>query len=207
MKKHRLVEIVLILIIFTISSCTLTKRHYQPGYHVEWHIGNKGSNNQPEKVIDAKLLSVKKMDPNCMEIDQPVLIASDNSYQNIDYSIKSGLITQDIGTQNLTTISTKQDANSNSQMLGKKSFAKTDYEEPVIHWTAGAALGLGILGFIVPFFPCIAAIILGAIALSKINSEPEKYRGSGLAIAGIILGVLGLVFIIGLVVLMFMAFL
>ncbi len=39
----------------------------------------------------------------------------------------------------------------------------------------------------------IAAIIFGHIALSKLKNNPDIYSGKGLAIAGLILGYLGLV--------------
>lgn len=207
MKKQRLVGIVLILLIFTISSCTLTKRHYQPGYHVEWHLGKKMSNFQPEQVKDDDLLSVQKPEAYYPEIDEPDLIASENSNLRLDYYITTDSKKLELEPQKLSGVESKSNIESGSQILSKKSLAKKETTEPVIHWTAGAALGLGILGFIVPFFPCIAAIVFGIIALNKINSEPDKFKGRGMAIAGIILGVLGIIFIIGLAVLMFLAFL
>jgi type II secretory pathway pseudopilin PulG len=56
---------------------------------------------------------------------------------------------------------------------------------------AMAAMILGILS--VPTLGClfvgaIAAIVLGAIAYSRTNKEPETYGGRGMAIAGIVLG-------------------
>ncbi len=39
----------------------------------------------------------------------------------------------------------------------------------------------------------IAAITFGLVALSRINKEPHRYSGKGMAIAGIVVGALGLV--------------
>jgi hypothetical protein len=207
MKKQRVVGIVLILIIFTISSCTLTKRHYQPGYHVEWHMGKKVSNLDPEKVVVKEALSAQKSESYYQEVEEPVLIASENSDQWIEYYTSSDTKNHVNNVQKLSEHQSESVTQSNNQLLGEKSLTQKQTDEPVIHWTAGAALGLGILGFVVPFFPSIAAIVFGIVALNKINSEPDNYKGRGLAIAGIVLGALGLVFIIGLAVLMFMAFL
>lgn len=47
------------------------------------------------------------------------------------------------------------------------------------------------------------AIIFGAIALSKANSEPHMYGGKGMAVAGLIIGIVD---IIGWVIYMFIRF-
>ncbi len=39
----------------------------------------------------------------------------------------------------------------------------------------------------------LAAIIMGAISISKINKNPEAYSGKGMALAGIITGGVGIV--------------
>jgi type II secretory pathway pseudopilin PulG len=63
---------------------------------------------------------------------------------------------------------------------------------------AMAAMILGILA--IPSFGCfiiggVLAIVLGAIAYSRTNKEPETYGGRGMAIAGIILGAVSFVMI------------
>lgn len=58
--------------------------------------------------------------------------------------------------------------------------------------------GLAIAGFVAPFVGIffaglimgVLAIVFSAIALGSINSHPDKYKGKGLAIAGLILGVI-----------------
>ena len=57
---------------------------------------------------------------------------------------------------------------------------------------AVASLVLGIL-FCVPF-ASIVAIILGAVALSQISKAPDQLKGRGMAIAGICLGGVSVVF-------------
>lgn len=57
------------------------------------------------------------------------------------------------------------------------------------------SLVTGILGFLCCglLFPSLLAIILGVIARGKASKDPANYGGSGLAVAGIITGVLGLI--------------
>lgn len=49
----------LVIVIAILSSCTVTKRHYMPGYHVQWHNNNfankdKADNSKTEKSKDEK---------------------------------------------------------------------------------------------------------------------------------------------------------
>jgi hypothetical protein len=48
--------------------------------------------------------------------------------------------------------------------------------------------------------PGIAALVLGLVALSQIKKSPEKYSGKGMAIAGIVIGSLTIVFYILLII-------
>ena len=76
-------------------------------------------------------------------------------------------------------------------------------QNPQFQGAAGAAqsktlaivsLVLGIVGLLCCslFVPSLAAVITGFMARGKANSNPSAFGGSGLAVAGIILGVLGL---------------
>ena len=71
--------------------------------------------------------------------------------------------------------------------------------------TAIAALATGIVGWtVVPFFASIAAVVLGHVARAQIRRTGEQ--GSGLALAGLILGYTGTVVIGAFTVLAFAAF-
>ncbi len=58
---------------------------------------------------------------------------------------------------------------------------------------AGGRLICALFGFI-PFFPSIAAVILGHIALVKISRNKGRLHGSGRATSGLVLGYLGVAF-------------
>lgn len=62
---------------------------------------------------------------------------------------------------------------------------------PLATW----ALVSGIIGFIIPILPSIIAIILGIIAIKKINKDPNL-KGKGLAIAGLVIGIFQIVILL-----------
>lgn len=81
-----------------------------------------------------------------------------------------------------------------------------DFAYPQQNWSAQAAgdktfpivsLALGIAGFILSMCCYLgiplggAAMVVGFLALNKINANPEKFEGKGLAIAGMITGGVG----------------
>lgn len=61
--------------------------------------------------------------------------------------------------------------------------------------TSGKAVASLVLGIINVFPLCIVAIVLGHISLSEIKKSAGHLKGEGLAIAGLVLGYLGLVVI------------
>ena len=48
--------------------------------------------------------------------------------------------------------------------------------------------------------PGIVALVLGLVALSQIKKSPEKYTGKGMAITGVVIGALTIVFYVLLVI-------
>jgi hypothetical protein len=59
---------------------------------------------------------------------------------------------------------------------------------------AVTSLVLGICGivlFCLYAIPCILAIIFGAISLNQFKTQPNVYSGRGMAVAGLVLGIVG----------------
>lgn len=67
--------------------------------------------------------------------------------------------------------------------------------EPGRKGWAVAALTFAILGFCLPPLGLVA-IVCGIVALAKIGNNPQEYGGKGLAISGIVIGSIALVFLI-----------
>jgi len=66
-------------------------------------------------------------------------------------------------------------------------------DERTVHWAAIVGLSAGVLAwFVAGLLFSICAIVFSAIALSKIGKESETYKGKGMAIAGLVLGILAL---------------
>lgn len=80
----------------------------------------------------------------------------------------------------------------------KKNNAKASVSSgSSIHWGALAGLTLSLLSFVmfgIPF--SILGIIFSAIALINIKESPEVYSGEGLAIAGLVIGIIALVILL-----------
>jgi type IV pilus assembly protein PilA len=62
--------------------------------------------------------------------------------------------------------------------------------------TSGKALGSLICGLFAWIFPvCLAAVVLGHMALSEIRKSAGRIKGHGMAVAGLVLGYLGIAFL------------
>lgn len=78
--------------------------------------------------------------------------------------------------------------------------------EPVVRTNAMAlsslVLGLGGLFTIIPFFgvPSVLALVFGVVSRRRISAARGQQHGRGLALAGAILGVIGIAVIVTLVV-------
>ncbi len=66
---------------------------------------------------------------------------------------------------------------------------------PATNGMAVASLVLGLVGLCVPFIGPLLGLIFGIIALNKINRNPGVWKGSGLAIAGIVISAIGVFFL------------
>ena len=71
-----------------------------------------------------------------------------------------------------------------------------DVGEPKVHWAALTGMICGILGLLVtPFLFASLGIIFGGIGLSKIKKNPEKYKGKGMAVTGLVTGIIAVVIV------------
>jgi|ERR1019366_574079 hypothetical protein len=264
MKKIKQLSITGVAFAFVLSSCSMDKRVYTSGYHIEW---NKGNQSLDKTSSGRKFSATTKNNESTVTTEQSetaigydleesendITASTDNSIfiptsQKIDWnfsknktnknldstkvkkevyritkndgSILIGEIISDDGrevlilTKNIGKIFVNKsdiqemkiiwgDGNDNHQ-VGKHDVSHQDYHQSTntnssnfnnqeTHWAAIAGLACGILGFFT-IITSIPAIVFSIIALSKIKKNPDKYKGKGMAIAGLVLG--GIVFLL-----------
>lgn len=64
-------------------------------------------------------------------------------------------------------------------------------------------LTLNIFAYFISLFLSLTALIMGAVSLSRISKSNNKLGGAGFAIGGLVLGILGILFFIGIMVIAF----
>ena len=58
-----------------------------------------------------------------------------------------------------------------------------------------ASLVCGIAGFVIPILSAVVAIVLGHLSLSEIRKSGGRLKGQGMAVAGLVLGYVGVAFL------------
>lgn len=81
------------------------------------------------------------------------------------------------------------------QPYGQPPYGQSPYGQPPYGYGPPKMNTLALVGFILSFFISLVGLVLCVIGLSQINSANGTQTGKGLAIAGIIIGALGTVFI------------
>ena len=208
--------------LFILQSCSIQKRHYLPGYHIEWN-GQKESDN----LIEPLASEVKKQSVAC-EPSTPALQASEIDSSDQPETGESTTM-QDVSHGGRISTETKAhhihqpirpirllQADNMVSSLGSISPSHSIPEDAKeVETAAILSFVFAILFFAMPFisslwaiigliFPLLA-IIQGAIAMYRIKRDPNL-KGKGLAIAGFVLGIIGLLMIAFLFLLVIFAF-
>lgn len=181
-----------------LSSCTLEKRRYSKGYNLNWN------NNQPigtsANLIDQppglKTYTYAETPNDTMAYDNSYEALVSHSAKSIQKSHKSSLT--------LKPINNKSGAIKEfvkGYVQGAKYVKKAMYDdepEPKNHGLAITSMILGILSLITLYGALLfglLAIIFGGVALNAISRDPERYKGRGMARAGLICGIISVAII------------
>lgn len=196
-KFPSIITIFLVLVVFS-SSCRVEKKQYSSGYYIQWHhhakdaVAKKNNpNNSIQKSQDSDATMVEGVEENAKE--ETITASADQSDQQMN-QLKSVL------DEKLTaTDEVKQPA----PITQFKSEFKKGAKRILEHQAAKSATmnGLALAGFIVSLVGLVVfgivlgilAIILSGIGLYRVNQDPINWNGKGLAIAGIIIGILDIV--------------
>lgn len=212
---------VLLFVLFGLNSCTIKKRLYGPGYHVDWHNTKVKSNTHPEN--ESRILQ-ETVHEEKLVVDNSNEIIQNGNQSKTSQDIEPIFASNVENTENADIInSTKQkksisyrikdiDSETNKTIILDKNNTTTDKynsEEPVSVFAStglvlsiismimiiGSLFSTNVVLFIFLFYPGCLIGILGALfsitSLIIILVNPGK-RGLGLVIASLIMPLISL---------------
>lgn len=199
--KSSLTILGVIAALLFLNSCSIEKRVYNPGYHIEWRTKRNENTSKLEKVDLNKDESAT--------VNQEVKIIPDTSNSGLIVPIETNTSTSDCNatstkTSHIPTVSQLLKNNNVLVSLKKENGAMAQVLKENTKSTRadGMAIVSMVVGIISWFTPlalavilAILAIIFGAVGLSRIKKNPEELTGKGMAKTGIILGIVGLIIV------------
>lgn len=211
MKNLKLLTILGISLLFVLSSCTVQKRVHTPGFHIDWHIADKKSNkkninktNSEDQLVNKKQIQNPNYDNNLdASLDNFIqankitpLNINERNELNDDFKTETTKVKNAVGRRSGDEVNNFKPKDERTSSQNQLNYSEKQIEPfSLIGFIAGL-LGLILLftvGF--PFLLGSAAVVLSIIGLSQFNKEPEKWKGKGFAIAGLILGLLTILII------------
>jgi hypothetical protein len=190
MKFVKLITPAMLFLALFISSCSIQKRQYMPGYSIEW-------NKKKSEVVPKDKGEADKPGLAITETHDKTK-AQDNASASIDKQISVSNVKESSTPVELDAIHhntpTKPETFKSGFKKGLK-LLKPVSEGPKANGFAIASLVLGILSLItytaaIAF--AILAIIFGFIALKRIRNNPDSFKGRGMALAGLICGIVAI---------------
>lgn len=187
----------LIAAIAALSSCTITKRHYAPGYHVDWKSRNTVKVNQDVVAESAQSEIIEPLVQTPTEQILPEVSASSNESTNfqlmngdaievkVDQSIEVNQLS--VSSQYIQEETSAIPLNDRVEEAEAQQFSPESAPEGDINKMA-------LIGFICSvassflFFPALPGLIMSIIGYKQIMQGIGT--GKGLAIAGIVVGAL-----------------
>jgi hypothetical protein len=195
-----------LLVVFTvlfISSCTIQKRQHLPGYHIEW----KGSEAKRLESVQNVPSDISSIPAYTEEINQEAINENTQVADNSKVEPKQAEVeVAKSGSAPASEISGKKkhtgmkltfplSLHSPVQLLTGKAMPDEGRKTDGI---SIAAMVCGILAFVIPYVGivlAILAIVFGGIGMGRTKRNPEL-KGRGMAITGLVLGILVFLFVI-----------
>ena len=183
MKKNILPALCIMLML---ASCTIQKRLYNTGFHLEWENAGYSANNPRETEHDDDTAPQAAFLP----VAEPVSEEEKPPLAENNYISKPG-------SPALAQLDLIMPAG-NAVLAAKPAEQAKDSshrDEPVkkrMHPLAVLSFVLAILGFFVVILGPVVAVVLGFHARAEVLAQPEKYKGKGLATAAIVIGLVWL---------------
>jgi hypothetical protein len=208
MKKIKRITLVGLILACILYSCSMEKRVYMSGYHVEWKNANRnnhklaGNKNEKKTKEDKATVKQSKVDTDVVDDSTPIngdmSSSAGNSVTRSLYKIDSFSLKDSVkksaNETNVTSAPSKLKSNDHKKIKKNKRHSPDDEGDNKI--LATIALVLGILGcvgyFAGPLF-ALAGIVVSVIALGQIKKDPQEYGGKKMATVGLALSIISLV--------------
>lgn len=195
-----------ILILLLISSCTITKRVHNPGWHVEWKGKLSADKNQ---AIQNEVLSNEQVNIN----EQAHLnVENQQSFneKHESYEMESGAVvstsvdahlTESTATKNSIENKDQLEKDAKNSLISEDETSEIDDRElnPLIRNSLVLSIasilclllisfGLGM--FLLFLLLSLIAGIMALIGYSQVKKEPNRWKGEGLAVLIFIFGII-----------------
>jgi hypothetical protein len=222
MQKLRLLALLAISAIFLLPACTFQKRVHNRGFHIDWsartskevsktqakHKQSAGDKLEVKGEIAAKdsLFALSK-EPLWVEPVQEVLAGGNEQENRIVQAPIVNIFQKEFKVK-------KEQFKLISKPLNKKQEKDLDIISIIGLMLGVMSMASVVLLFITDFellilfsiLGAILAIVLSAISLKRIKNNPEKWMGKGIALAGIFVGSITILFWVFLMVLFLLFF-
>lgn len=213
MKSIKQVLFIQLAILFLLTACTMEKRVYMTGYNFEWNISKRNQiehkfvRNEKEKQISQnKIATIKQSENDTNFICNSKMIVTENSTASIDNYplilpqkkyvnlLVSTAIEKQIKPIKKEEITIHPKDESKSKINLSSVFGFIFAIDGIVLLFATSVYSL--IYFIPAIISIILSIVLSAIGLRKTKKDPDKWKGRGFAKAGLVLGILPLLFLL-----------
>jgi len=181
----------LLFILAFVASCTITKRVHNPGWYVEWKSTHSSVRESEQVAADESMIERQTLGQTFSEQKhEGVKGTSENS--NFQETTTLSEQKDQLDGRALPRVQGAQFSRSYSKLEEAKDEPDSGNGEPgtqKVHPMANAALfflilSIPTLGLMLPL-----TVVLAVLALKKIKSNPNQWRGRGRALASLIIAV------------------
>lgn len=179
-----------------VTSCSVEKRLHRPGYHVEWKHKDQPSQHPPS-AQELQQQEAYALPEAHAEPAQAPLSASASADVLPGYQPAPKADLNAVSKEEPQVLEQKIPEASNRRALGDPDETPASDETKIVNGFGIASFVLAVVSlFVLGFVFGPTAIVFGAIGMSQVRRNPEKYRGNGLAVAGFVIGIISVALLI-----------
>jgi len=197
LKYFPLLALVLIEISALFISCSVEKRKYTSGYHIDWNNKKASLKQSQDDLLQTEEIKKKSLP----DFIQPISNITSHSVSNDCASSSKEKKKIILPGSDISKILERSVTRNNIEKQNKIVISDNPIKEHPVRLNRWSLFGfiIGVLGvplvlLLVGTLFGITGIIFSAIGLRQCNKHGDEFRGRGLAIAGLILGIIALFF-------------